>query len=260
VGGGLVQAAGGPAAVLVDAATFVCSAACLASIRKPERARAAVRDRRLLNEIAEGLRAVWHSRVLRALTATDATSRFFGGFYQALYGLFLIRTLGFSPLAVGLTIGAGGIGSLFGAFLAGPMTRRLGHGWTLIVSKLVPVGVLIPLAGGPPQVAFAMIFVAQLFGDPFWSTYEITATSVRQSITPERLLGRVNASAHVVQAGLLPLGALAAGLLAGPIGTRETLWLAQTGLLASALWLIASPVRQMRELPRNEPSVADAAV
>jgi predicted MFS family arabinose efflux permease len=147
---------------------------------------------------------------------------------------------------------AGGIGSLAGAVLSAPMTRRFGVGRTLLICELVPVGVLIPLAGGPKEVAFMMIVVAQLAGDPFWTVYEITSISLRQSITPARLLGRVTSSMHIVQAGLLPVGALTAGILAESIGVRETLWMAVLCGGLSVVWLILSPIPRLRDFPTPE--------
>ncbi len=248
IGGAIVQAAGGPGAALIDALTFLWSAACVGAIRHRDGRVLRVEQPNMRAEVAEGLRAVWNDRILRALTAANGTGRFFGGFYQALYALFLIETLGFSPLIVGITIGAGGIGSLGGSLLAGRMTRRFGIGRTLVICKLVPLGVLIPLAEGPPALAFAMVFAAQLFGDPFWATYEITSTSLRQSITPERLLGRVTSSMVLVQTGLLPAGALVAGVLAQSIGVRETLWLAGAGGILAAAWLFFSPIRGVNDV------------
>jgi len=110
---------------------------------------------------------------------------------------------------------------------------------------------LIPLAGGPKEMAFAMIIVAQLCGDPFWATYEIATTSLRQSITPERALGRVNSTMNVVQSGLQPLGALTAGLLAEAIGVRETIWIAIAGGALGIAWLLASPIPRLREIPEH---------
>jgi predicted MFS family arabinose efflux permease len=248
IGGALVQSTSGPFAVFVDALTFLWSAACLVLIRKNGASREREGgERSALRDALDGVRALWRDRILRALAATSATSRFFGGFWQALYGVFLVRALEFTPLMLGITIGAGGVGALAGAWLVAPMTRRFGVGHTLIVARLVPVGALIPLAGGPVEFAFVMIVVAQLFGDPFWSVYEITSMTVRQSVTPERLLGRVNSGFYLLQAGTLPLGALLAGLLAEQIGARSALWIAVIGGLASAAWLILSPVRSFRD-------------
>jgi MFS family permease len=256
IGGGLVQALGGPAAVLVDAITFLCSAVSVALIRKRERRppRRPAQREGVVAEVREGLAVVWRSRVLRALAGASGTFSFFGGFYAALYPVFVIGTLGFSPVVMGVTVGAGGVGSVFGALVAGPMARRLGFGRTLVASRMVysAAGLLIPLAGGPKEVAFAMIVASQLLGDPFWTTYDIASLSLRQSLTPEDLLGRVNSSMHVVQAGLLPLGSLLAGLLAETIGVRETLALAVAGGAAGTAWLLASPIPGLRQPAADE--------
>jgi len=256
VGGAVVQAAGGPGAVFIDALTFLWSAACVGAIRHRDGRARPVEPPNMLTEVAEGVRTVWNDRILRALAGAGGTGRFFGGFYQALYALFLIRTLGFSPLVVGITIGAGGIGSLSGSLLAGRTTRRFGVGGTLLMSKLAPLGILIPLAGGPAALAFAMVFAAQLFGDPFWATYEITSISLRQSITPERLLGRVTSTMYLVQSSLLPIGALTAGVLAQSIGVRETLWLAEIGGMLAAAWLFFSPIPHLHELDPSSRSAS----
>jgi MFS family permease len=254
VGGAVVQAVSGPFAVLIDSLTFVWSALFVGLIRLQEPEPHPSDGRTVLADLAEGLALVWREGVLRALTAAAAISRFFGGFYAALYGVFLIQTLGFTPLAMGITVGAGGLGSLAGAALAAPMARRLGLGPSLIVSRLAftLTGLPLVLAGGPTALAFAMICAAQFLGDPFWSTYEIGSITLRQSITPARLLGRVNSALHVVQSGLEPVGALAAGLLAEMLGVRETLYVAVAGGSLSVLLLLASPVREMRTAPVAE--------
>src|SRR5581483_6980357 len=155
----------------------------------------------------------------------------------------------FSPLLMGVTVGAGGVGSVFGALAAEPMARRLGLGRALVVSRVCysAAGLLIPFAGGPKEAAFAMVVASQLLGDPFWTTYDVASLSLRQSLTPENLLGRVNSTMHVVQAGLLPLGSLLAGLLAETIGVRETLALAVAGGAAGIVWLVASPLPGLKQ-------------
>jgi hypothetical protein len=77
----------------------------------------------------------------------------------------------------------------------------------------------------------------------------VNALSVRQVSAPERLLGRVNASMQVLEGGLGPLGAIAGGLLGSAIGVRPTLFVAAGGILASLVWLLASPLPRFRELP-----------
>jgi MFS family permease len=251
-GAAIVQVAGGPVAVLVDALTFAVSAVSVALIRRPEARREPSRQRAsMLVDVVEGLRAVWRDHILRALLLTGGISRFFGGFYGGLYALFLIRTLGLSPLAMGITIGVGGIGSLGGALLTGAMTKRLGFGGAVLASKFATTVLSLPLvlATGGPEVAFAMIVGAQLLGDPNWASYEITTTTLRQTATPQRLLGRVNSTTHLVQAGLQPCGAVVAGVLAEAIGVREALFVAFGAGSLSLVPLLLSPIPKLRDAP-----------
>ena len=245
-----MQVAGGPVAVLIDAATFLASGVSLALIRRPEAPPASSTATSMRAEIADGRRTLWRNPTLRALAASGATLEFFGGFLSALYGVYLIRTLHFSPFVMGLTIGAGGIGSIAGAVLTGRLTRALGLGRAIVVTRLLHdlFTILIPLAGGPTLLAFAMIVVAQLGGDPFWTSHDIATMSLRQTIVPQRLLGRVSSAMHLLQAGALPLGAVVAGVLAEAVGVRATLFIAAAGMALGVVFLIASPIPGIRDL------------
>ena len=249
IGGFVVQAAGGPVAVLLDGLTFLWSGVLVAAIRRPEPPRSR-EQRSVAAEAREGVSAVRRSPILRALTGAKGTSSLFGSFFGALYGVFLINELGFSPLAMGITIGAGGIGSVFGSWLIGPLSRRIGFGMTMLISAGGFYAWLIPTAGGPREVAFAMIVVSQVCGDPFWTMYEIGAVSLRQAVTSDEMLGRVSSTMHLVEAGLAPIGALTAGMLAEAIGVRETLAIAAAGVSSAALWILFSPIPRLKEPPQ----------
>ncbi len=249
-GGLIAQLAGGPVAVLVDAVTFLASGVSLALIRTPEASPESPAATSMRAEIAEGLRTLWRNPTLRALAASGATFEFFGGFLSALYGVYLLRTLHFSPVVMGLTIGAGGIGSIAGAVLTGRLTRALGFGHAILVTRLLHdlFTFLIPLAGGPKLLALAMIVVAQLGGDPFWTSHDIATMSLRQTLVPQRLLGRVSSAMHLLQAGALPIGAVVAGVLAEVLGVRATLFIAAAGMTLGIVFLVASPIPGMRDL------------
>jgi len=87
--------------------------------------------------------------------------------------------------------------------------------------------------------------------DAIHPLFNVNALSLRQSIAPERVLGRVNATMHVIDGGLAPIGALVGGVLGGVAGTRETLLIAALGCSVSLLWLIFSPLRRLRDLPTD---------
>ena len=244
-----------PLTLLLDSASFLCSALSLALIRAPERppALAATRQR-LGRELAGGLRAVGADPLLRAFAGFDATRRFFGNFIGPLYALYVLRDLHLGPLLLGLSIGVGGASNLLGTLLVAPLTRRFGVGRTVVGALLLtsPTGLLIPLAHGPVPLAFGLLALAQAF-DFIHPLYELNALSLRQAVTPPRLLGRVNATLRVMEAALMPLGAVIGGVLADRIGVRPTLVIAMLGCAFAIAWLLRSPLPALRALPTAGP-------
>lgn len=249
----LVQILTAPIAILFDAVSFLASVTSLLLIRKPEAPPTpAINYQPILKEAEEGLLAVIHQPVLFALAATAATSSFFGNFIGVLYGLYAIRELHISPAALGLTIAVGGIGNLLGALVAERAMHRFRLGPILIAMTLLGwiSTLLIPLAASLPAIALPLLVISQ-FGDMLGTVYFINAISLRQSITPDRLLGRVNASMELLAEGVGPLGALVGGVLGGLIGVQQTLFVAVLGGSLSVLWLLFSPIRSMREIPKG---------
>jgi len=252
LGGALVGLLGAPFAVLVDALSFLVSGWLIKRTRAVEPPPAPVVTRSgIWTEIREGLQVVLAQPLLRSLVASSATMNFFGRMFLAVYVLYMTRDLGLGPVGVGLVLATGGVGSLAGALVVGPATRRLGPGPVTIVAQLVfgLTGLLVPLAVLFPRVALIMV-VASEFGQ--WMAvivYYVSAVSIRQAITPDRLQGRVNATIRFFAGGALPIGALVGGALGGVIGLPLTLVVAELGTLLGFVWLVLSPVRTLRALP-----------
>ncbi len=252
VAGVLVQWLTAPIAILFDALSFVVSAVFIGLMRTPDpKPEPSGEAPNLKREVMEGLRVVWGQPMLRSLALAASVSTFFGNFIGALYGLYVVRDLGLSPATLGVLISLGGVGAFAGSLVAGWTARRFGVGPALVGSRLVSVvlTLLIPLAASAPAWAVALLAVSQLLGDFASIIYFINEVSLRQTLVPDHLLGRANASMQVMVGGLGPVGALVGGLLAGALGAQATLFIAALGILASTVWLVASPVRGMREAP-----------
>ena len=247
----LVQAITAPMAILFDAISFVCSAISVWLIRKPEPRPEPNAAPHIGREIVEGLRASWREPILRTLLLRSATAAIFVGFGGSLYILFAVRELRLSAVLLGAVIAVGGVSEVFGALTAERLVRRFGFGRTLIGAALLPgiAALLPPLAHGPVMLCAAFLAVAQL-GDMAWSIYHINQLTLRQAIAPSHVLGRVNAAAHLTFRGVLPAGALCGGALAEAIGLRGAMFMGAGGFLLSTLWLIFSPIRRLRELPK----------
>jgi MFS family permease len=251
LGGLLVNLFGAPLTMMVDAGSFLLSALLVGSTRTPEPSRATGADGdypvAVWREIRSGSSFLIGHSILRPLAGRAATRSFFGGFFAALYSLYVLRTVELSATILGLLIGAGGIGALVGSFAAGQVSRRLGTGRTLIATATIGSGLnlLVPLAQGPPWLGFLLLLASQLIGDFFGAIYDILEMSVRQSTTPDGMLGRVNASFDFVAQGIGTVGIFVGGLLGSRIGTRWALLVAVFGNMSATAWLLISPVRRL---------------
>lgn len=253
IGGLLVELIGPPLTLLADAFSFFVSAVTLAAIRTPEPPPPPPADAHpvasLWAEIREGMAFALGHPVLRALLLNAATQSITNGIIGTLFALYMVETLGITPLVVGLIVSVGGVSALGGAFLATPIARRYGIGGALIGSKLVSFlfNSLMVLAAGPQPLVLALLVLSQA-ADATWTVYGITETSLQQSITPNRLLGRLHASVRFLTGLLLPVGGLLGGYLGQTIGLRAAIGVGLLISLSATLWLVFSPLRGMERL------------
>jgi MFS family permease len=248
-GGALVTLLSAPIAILLDSLALLFVGLNLTRIRTPEPPPHAGRRPGMVQEIREGLRLVLRSPTLRAIGFTMATYFFFDSAINANYILFATRDLRLDAGQVGLVFALGNLGFLAGTMLSSRIARRLGIGRALIVAigSSSLFGLLAPLAG--PGFALPLLVVSRLglaFGIP---VFMINQISLRQSITPDRLLGRLTGTMKFVAVGVAPIGAIVGGLLGSSIGVHAAYGVAAVGSLVSVLWLVASPVRGLVSAP-----------
>ena len=244
----LIQLLTAPIAMAIDAASFLVSATSIAFIRKPETVKARVEHLPSLEELTAGFRFVFSNPILRALALRAANTSFFWGFFMALYVLYAVDDLKFTPVVLGLVVSLGGISNFIGSALIPWVNRKFEPGTILIGAALIQgmANLLIPLAPGPGLAAIACMGGSQLLGDVSFPVYNVQELTIRQSLAPETVLGRVNAAMQILFRGILPIGALAGGLFAQYAGLRRTLFVCALGVLFSSLWLVFSPVRKLK--------------
>src|SRR5918993_1255419 len=249
LGGTLVRILGAPLALLVDALSYLLSAALIWRIRAhealPERTGAAMS---LRAEIGQGLRAVWQSPVLRALALSSTVMNVAGFLFLSIYVLYMTRDLGLGAEAVGVVFAAGGVGALLGSMSAGPARGRWGVGRVLLGSQILfgVFGMLVPLAVLIPEAALPLVVAAEFLQWVMVLVFSINAVSLRQVITPDRLLGRVNGTMRFIVWGSRPIGSLLGGYLGGLIGLPMTLVVGAFGMLLAFVPLLVSPIPRLR--------------
>jgi MFS family permease len=257
LGGGLVGAFGAAGAMAADAVSYAVSVASLLGIRQREPRRpagtAGAARRSLRADIAEGLTFVVRHPILRKVVACTGTSNLFSSIATAVEVIFLIRVLHVRPAYTGLLFAIAAVGGIAGGVLSGRIAQRVGTARVIWVSVLVfGAPVFLPALAEP---GWSVVLYPVGFGVMFFSAvvYNVAQVSYRQAVTPPRLMGRMNAAVRWIVWGTMPLGGLIGGALGTAIGIRPTLWIGFIGEWAAGLWVFFSPLRGMRDIPR-EPS------
>jgi predicted MFS family arabinose efflux permease len=245
-GGWLVQLLSAPFALLVDALSYLGSAACLGTIRsrEPEPHVEPAGDRAPHPRgIGPGLRAIRSDAELRALAVLTATGVLVNETLGVVYMLFVRRELGFEPGTLGLLFAVGSLAALASSFLAGRAGEAFGpRGAIALGFGAAGLAVAaLALAPGPTLLGAALIALQQL-GDAGFVVAEIHALSLRQGAAPAALQGRVHGSFSFLSSWAMLAGALLGGLLGEALGPRATIAAAGAAFAAIALaWLAFAP-------------------
>ncbi|MDI2125762.1 MFS transporter [Yinghuangia seranimata] len=262
LGGSLVAAIGAPLAMIVDAVSYLMSGVILASIRRPEPKRETER-RGVRAELREGLAYVYRHPVLRSLALTLHARFLFASVISTVFTLLVLRDPGLgdsSPHAavgLGLVLACGGVGAVVGNALSG-LVSRWGAGRVVVAERLAepvawtPAALAVGGIAGWTMVAAAqfLVWVALGMSGPHEMAY-------RQSVTPDRLQGRMNATIRSLNWGMFTVGGPIGGVLAAGIGSRPTLWIAIGGMAVAAAVAACSPLRAAR-VPLVGEAPADA--
>jgi MFS family permease len=252
LGGLLVQLASAPVALLIDAVSYLVSAATLSTIRLEEPEPASHEKRSpTWPAIREGFRFTFANRYLRPIAGEAATFNLFEQTIMTVFVIYAVRELDLSAGLLGLIISIGAAGAFAGAVAAGYPARRFGLGRTIVGSMFIgcTVPLVLPLLSGSRTTlvpAFCLTFF--VWGMAI-AVSNVHVVSLRQATTPDTLLGRMNASYRLFTYGAIPLGALLGGFLGETIGLRETLFVGATGMLFALAWIALSAVPKLQRLP-----------
>lgn len=246
VAGLLVGWASGALAFGAAAALSLCAVLLLSGVYEPVRPTIMQRD--TLREIREGARFVFGHPLLRPVFITQAV--FNAAFFtlQAVYVPYAVQHLGLSASAVGVTLATYGIGLITGALAAARIMRALSFG------RVMALGPVTGLVASLLLVATIWMPSAPLAGLSFFlmgagpSTWVIAATTLRQSVTPPSLLGRVSAI-NITAYGARPAGAALGALVGGLYGAEACLVVAAAGFLIQVIVIVTSPVRRLARQP-----------
>jgi MFS family permease len=233
--GGLLVAAGIGAAFATPAALWAAAVGALLLLRGSFAVPRPEEPTTVRADVAEGLRYLWRHRLLRTLAAMTGLFNFATNATFAVFVLYAVgpaSAMGLTGATYGLLLATLAAGNLVGALLADPIVGRLGRSRSLLLGILGGVGTVgVPALTTSPL----MIAAAFLLGGLTNALWNVVAVSLRQRITPDRILGRINSSYRLVAWGTRPLGAAAGGLLGQLLGLRAVFAVAAALILATLI-------------------------
>jgi predicted MFS family arabinose efflux permease len=246
LGGVLVGWVGAAPAFGSAAALSVLAVVLLSGIHEP--ARDPAPRRHPLRDIREGAAFVLHHPLLRPVFITQFIFNTAAFLVLAVFVPYAVRHLGLSAIGVGATLAMYGVGMVAGALSATRVMRRVAFG-TVIglgpVTGFVAAGVLALTTLVPDAALAGLAFFLLGAGPILWV---ISTTTLRQSVTPPRLLGRVSAI-NILSYGARPVGAALGAIVGGFYGAEACLYLAVAIFAAQALVILMSPAVSLARQP-----------
>ena len=230
LGGVLVAAVGATAALWIDAASFLVSAALVLLLVPRPRHEAEAPRGRFFAELSEGLRFIWSRRLVRAIVLMVLLSNLIEAPGSVVLAVFARDEYG-SAADFGLLVGALGGAALAGALGYSLVGHRLPRRKTFLVCFAgVPIGYLALAAQPTLPVAIAALVLAGFAAGPI----NPLLFTVQTEIVPAELRGRVFGAIRAGAWAAIPLGILLGGLLVSAIGAPAT-FLVMAVLLATVV-------------------------
>jgi predicted MFS family arabinose efflux permease len=259
--GAAVQAFTAPIAIAVDAASFVVGAVMTAWTRVNE-VLPPPSGRRTFTDAIDGQLWMWRQPLVRAITLTIVINNCGSNVIFAVYVLYFVVHVGITPAQVGLVFAVSGASALLGAQLGRPLVARGWLGPVMTVGAALIVvgqsGALIAAYAPRPAVLPILVGFAALLGCSLM-LYNVNQQSIRQAVTPDHMLGRVNSGIFVLFAIAAGAGSLVGGAVGQAAGLRTAIAVGVVLNLISALPSIMSPLRRLRSVPAPAAGEVEAA-
>lgn len=246
LGGVLVGWIGAAPAFGCAAALSAIAVVLLSGIFEP--ARTPSPRRHPLQEIKEGAAFVLHHALLRPVFITQFVFNVGWFVILAVFVPYAVRHLGLSATGIGTTLAMYGVGMVVGALFATKVMRHLAFGTVIglgpVVGLVAAAVMALTTVVATPLLAGLSFFLLGV-GPILWV---ISTTTLRQSVTPPRLLGRVSAI-NILSYGARPLGSAIGAIIGGLYSAEACLYIAVAIFAAQALVILLSPAVSLARQP-----------
>ncbi len=232
----------------LDVVTFLVGAALVATIRRPlQGERTAVRAS-VRSDISVGMRFLFGHRLLRGLLGAIVTANLAGNISFGVLVVLVVDELGGNEATFGFVLGVGSVGGVLGSLVAARIVERVGRRIVLTTAPILMVASyainVVATAAWMAALSFALMSFLVVCAN-------VPGQSLRQSVTPEPLLGRVVASFRTFGQGVAPIGAIVGGFVTQASSVRTANLLA-AGVQVVAVVLFVIALRHLGETDRSE--------
>ncbi|MYZ43831.1 MFS transporter [Schauerella aestuarii] len=204
------------------------------------------------HDLRDGAAFVWTQPLLRPLLIGSTFFNTAWFILQAVYVAYAIDRLGLNATGVGLTLGSYGAGMVAGALLAPALSKRVSFGTMIMVGPASALLASLLMLTTSTMAAATLAAVAMFLfgaGPILWT---IATTTLRQTVTPNAMLGRVSSVILAATYGSRPIGAAIGALLAARFGVDACLWASSVFFVVQFAVIGRSPARGLKTLPAND--------
>lgn len=199
-----------------DAGSFAVAAVLVALISVPRRTRSSDEAARApwVAQLRAGVRWLWGHSLVRTLAVTLAAMNGLSALTTAAFVLFCQEVLGTNSTQFALITLVGAVGGLVAGWSSGRITRWVGSGTVLRVALVTSAAVSFTMGWISWWPVAAGLLAVEMFTGTLWN---VVTVSLRQSLVPDELLGRVNSVYRFFAWGAIPIGALAGGVIVAAV-------------------------------------------
>ena len=252
IAGFIYQVVGGAFSVAIDSVGFLFAAIMMRGNTEDDRviAKHGKGMKAFFSQMKKGFELALGNKILRGVAATGVWSSLGNSMADSMIIVFALNYVLFSPGILGLIGTIRSVGFLVGVLVANRIVKKLGVGVTMALAITTCLIQLVePLAlYGYAFLIFTIVVTIKGFGAP---VYTIPQVAVKQSVTPNSMQGRMNASMNTMVWGMMVVGATLGGILGSTIGVVNTIILG--GLISgtSAVGVLLSPVINLKNPPEQ---------
>jgi MFS family permease len=251
--GVLITLIGAPISMLIDAASYLVSAFSVASIRQPEEHRPS-EEGSTWSQVVQGWQLVRaDARLVGIGGGLSMVSLAMNAAFAVLM-FYLVNQLKMDAGMVGLVFLAFGVGGAIGAMTISPLAGRIGTGTALVIFPLLGAAGLASITAGSawglaPSTAVIVVFAGSVVMGAGLLGFSVLGSGVRQLLAPDQARGRVLGTLRFIELGSMPLGSVIGGVVGERFGAPSAIFVAAALLVTTVAWVLATPLRGLRELP-----------